>query len=238
MSLQYYLTAPSPCSYLPEAWSRSQVVLPTDAIDPVVYSQLVRHGFRRSGTYVYRPRCDQCDACVPVRLVVEAFLPSRSQRRCQRRNAGLTIKVMPLAFVDAHYRLYRRYQQARHTGGGMDHDDPEQYRNFILDSRVDSALIEFRQANAVVMVSLVDRLEDGLSAVYTFFDPAMARASLGVFGILSQIALCRQLGLPYLYLGYWIAGSRKMRYKADYSPLQAFQHSRWQAFTLKENPDG
>jgi arginine-tRNA-protein transferase len=233
--LQFYLTAPYPCSYLPERQARSQVATPGNLIDTALFSELARLGFRRSGLYVYRPRCDDCAACVPVRLPVARFRPSRSQRRCQQRNADLTLQLRPLVFDEVHYRLYRRYQASRHAGGGMDSDDYEQYRSFLLASRVDSALAEFSLAGEVVMVSLVDRLLDGLSAVYTFFEPDLPRRSLGVFGVLSQIHLASRMGLPYLYLGYWIRQSPKMAYKSGYRPLEAFQAGRWQALENGEH---
>lgn len=225
--LQFYLTAPYACSYLPERQARSQVAAPAALIDTAVFSELAHLGFRRSGLYVYRPRCDSCSACVPVRLPLAAFRPSRSQRRCLARNADLAMQLKPLAFDEAHYRLYRRYQRIRHAGSGMDSDDHEQYRSFLLASRVDSALAEFTLKGEVVMVSLVDRLLDGLSAVYTFYEPALAARSLGVYGVLSQIELARRMGLPYLYLGYWIRESAKMNYKSSYRPLEAYRNGRW-----------
>jgi leucyl-tRNA---protein transferase len=226
--LQFYLTAPYPCSYLPDRIARSQVAAPGSLVDTVVYSELVRLGFRRSGQHVYRPRCDRCQACTPVRVGVDAHAPNRAQRRCLKRNADLAIRLKPLAFDEAHYRLYRRYQGARHAGGGMDQDDREQFRGFLLQSRVDSALIEFSLDGEVVMVALVDRLLDGLSAVYTFYDPDLDKRGLGVYGVLSEIDLARQLGLPYLYLGYWIGACDKMAYKRVYQPMQALVDGRWQ----------
>lgn len=233
--LQFYLTAPYPCSYLPDRHARSQVATPANLIDTAVFSELAHLGFRRSGLYVYRPRCDGCAACVPVRLPVAAFRPSRSQRRCQARNADLVMQLKPLVFDESHYRLYRRYQNSRHSGSGMDSDDHEQYRSFLLTSRVDSALAEFTLEGEVVMVSLVDRLLDGLSAVYTFFEPNLAKRSLGVYGVLSQIELASRMGLPYLYLGYWIEASPKMAYKSGYQPLEAFQAGHWLPLKHGEN---
>jgi arginine-tRNA-protein transferase len=160
--LQFYLTAPYPCSYLPGHLARSQVVAPGSLVDTVVYSELVRLGFRRSGQHVYRPRCDNCSACTPVRVPVEHFRPNRTQRRCRQRNADVSLRLRPLVFEESHYRLYRRYQNARHAGGGMDQDDREQYRSFLLQSRVDSALAEFTLDGEVIMVALVDRLLGGL----------------------------------------------------------------------------
>lgn len=236
--LQFYLTAPYPCSYLPDRMARSQVAAPGSLVDTTVYSELVRLGFRRSGQHVYRPRCDNCSACTPVRIPVASFVPNRSQRRCLRRNGDVTMRLRPLVFEEAHYRLYRRYQHARHAGGGMDQDDREQYRSFLLQSRVDSALAEFTLGGEVIMVSLVDRLLDGLSAVYTFFEPDLEMRGLGVFGVLSQVRLTQEMGLPYLYLGYWIQGCRKMTYKQSYRPLEALSDGQWLSLEKKMETDG
>ncbi len=225
--LQFYLTAPYPCSYLPERQARSQVAAPGGLVDTVVYSELVRLGFRRSGHHVYRPRCDACQECIPVRIPVDAFRAGRSQRRCLARNADLEMRLRPLVFDEAHYRLYRRYQSSRHAGGGMDQDDREQFRGFLLQSRVDSALAEFTLGGEVVMVALIDRLMDGLSAVYTFYEPDLARRGLGTFGVLTQLNLAREMGLPYLYLGYWIADSGKMAYKRRFRPMEALVDGHW-----------
>jgi arginine-tRNA-protein transferase len=236
--LQFYLTAPYPCSYLPEHLARSQVAAPGSLVDTLVYSELVRLGFRRSGQHVYRPRCDNCSACTPVRVPVAAFRPNRSQRRCLQRNGDVVMRLRPLVFEETHYRLYRRYQQARHAGGGMDQDDREQYQSFLLQSRVDSALAEFSLDGEVIMVSLVDRLLDGLSAVYTFFDPDRSGRSLGVYGVLSQIRLAQEMELPYLYLGYWIEGCRKMVYKQAYQPLEGLSDGRWLPLDKGMDNDG
>jgi len=226
--VQFYLTAPYPCSYLPEQSARSQVVTPNELVDDAVYSQLIRAGFRRSGLYTYRPQCDQCRACVPVRLVVEEFQPNRSQRRTWKRNQQLEAVLCEQTFDARHYNLYRRYQASRHPGGGMDQDSEDQYRQFLLQSGVSTLLVEFRDAVSLRMVSVVDVVEDGLSSVYTFFDPDMPQAGFGTYNILWQIELCRRMGLPYLYLGYWIAASDKMAYKANFQPLQGFADGQWQ----------
>jgi leucyl-tRNA---protein transferase len=230
--LQFYLTASYPCSYLSDRLARSQVAAPGNLIDGGVYGELVRLGFRRSGQHVYRPRCDTCRACIPARVPVAEFIASRAQRRCQKRNADLVLRLLPLVFDETHYRLYRRYQSARHAGGGMDQDDREQFRSFLLQSRVDSVLAEFSLDGEVVMVALVDKLVDGLSAVYTFFDPDLHQRSLGVFGVLTQIRLAREIGLPYVYLGYWIAACEKMAYKSDYQPLEGLLDGRWQSIKV------
>lgn len=225
--LQFYLTAPYACSYLNDRMARSQVVTPGSLVDTVVFGELARMGFRRSGLYVYRPRCDSCSACVPVRVPVADFQPNRSQRRCKTRNDDVKLELRPLVFDEVHFQLYRRYQNSRHAGGGMDQDDRDQYRAFLLSSRVDCALAEFTLDGRVIMVSLVDRLLDGLSAVYTFFDPDLTQRGLGVYGVLCAIDLTRRLGLDYLYLGYWIAESPKMSYKINYRPLQAYRGGQW-----------
>lgn len=226
--IQFYLTAPYPCSYLPEQEARSQVVTPNELVDDGVYSQLIRVGFRRSGLYTYRPQCDHCKACVPVRLEVDRFRPNRSQRRSWKRNEQLEAILRDQVFDNGHYALYRRYQASRHAGGGMDQDSEEQYRQFLLQSGVSTLLVEFRDKTALRMVSLVDVVEDGLSSVYTFFDPEIPQSGFGTYNILWQVELCRRLGLPYLYLGYWIAGSQKMAYKANFRPLQGLVDGNWQ----------
>jgi arginine-tRNA-protein transferase len=232
--LQFYLTAPYPCSYLPGRMARSQVATPAGLIDTPVFSEMARLGFRRSGHYVYRPRCDDCQACTPARVVVADFQPRRSQRRNQTRNQDIHCELRSLEFIEEHYALYRRYQAARHAGGGMDMDDREQYRSFLLTSQIDSALAEFRLDGEVVMVSLIDRLLDGLSAVYTFFEPDLAKRGLGVYNVLTQINLTAGMHLPYLYLGYWIEQSQKMAYKSDYRPLELYRNGVWKTLTDAE----
>lgn len=231
--LQFYATSPYPCSYLPDREARSQVATPAHLIDPVIYSSLVRAGFRRSGIFTYRPHCDQCQACVPVRLPVADLHPNRSQRRAFKQHADLRVRELPLVFVDSHYALYQRYQQDRHPGGGMDDDSHEQYAQFLLQSRVDTRLIEFSDNTGVRMVSLIDVLDDGLSSVYTFYDTSIPGSSFGVFNILWQAAQCKALGLPYLYLGYWIAESRKMAYKTAFRPIEGLIDGHW---TLLPDP--
>lgn len=228
-TLHFYLTAPYACSYLPNLQARSQVAAPGSLVSPQVYSQLIQHGFRRSGTYTYRPRCDTCQACVPLRVLAKAFQPSRSQRRTVKRLADMQVSLHELQDQPEYYELYQRYQKARHKDGGMDNDDRESYSNFLLQSQVDTLLVEFREQGILRMVSVIDVLADGLSSVYTFFDPDLPHRGYGVYNVLWQIDLCRQLDLDYVYLGYWIADSAKMSYKTKYRPAQGLIEGTWQA---------
>lgn len=227
-TLQFYSTAAYRCSYLANRQARSLVVAPAHLVNKRIYSNLVQQGFRRSGTFTYRPYCEHCQACLPIRCDTQAHLANRTQRKIWKQHNHLLATLGELRWNPEHYQLYQRYQAARHPGQGMDDSTQSQYTEFLLQSHVDTKLVEFRNAQGQLKaVSIIDLLDDGISAVYTFYEPE-PKASYGVYVILWQLQYCRDYGLPWLYLGYWIEESRKMSYKTRYHPFQLYQHGRWE----------
>lgn len=223
----FYLTPPHECSYLPDQQARTVFVDPKAVITSHSYTRLMAQGFRRSGGHLYRPHCGACQACIPTRIPVASFAPRRSQRRVLRTNEDLRVTVESAHYADEIYALYARYISARHDDGDMYPPSPDQFRNFLLPSWGDTEFLTLWRDNERVCVAVTDQLGDGLSAVYTFFDPALDDRSLGTRAILGQIDLAKTRGLDWLYLGYWIRDCRKMRYKIDYRPIEMFVNGVW-----------
>ena len=224
----FRVTPEHECSYLD---NRDAITLFVDPNYPIVmkqYSQLAQLGFRRSGSNVYRPHCTNCGLCIPVRVPVDEFKASRSQRRNIKANEEITYTVVDAVFKNEHYELYRKYMKGRHAGGGMDSDEPDSYETLISADWSLSKLLEFRLKDQLVMVAVIDCFDDGVSAVYTFFDPDYSNRGLGVFGILSEIEYVKSLQLDWLYLGYWNPKTHKMDYKSKYQPLEFFDGQEWQ----------
>lgn len=211
-----------PCPYLPGREERNIAaeLAGPDAQD--IYDDAVRAGFRRSHDIVYRPACPGCEACVPVRIDARVFRPHGTLARTSRRNAGLTVTTGAPQAGSEHYALFTRYQAARHAGGGMDGMGRREFEGLMLSSPVSTFAAEFRDTHgALAGVMLADRVSDGLSAVYSFYDPDRPRDGLGTYMVIWLTEHARTLGLDYLYLGYWIARSPKMAYKARFRPLEA-----------------
>lgn len=229
--LQFYVTTAYPCGYLPKKLAQSLIATPQNLVDANVYSGLIQQGFRRSGKFAYRPHCEQCHACISVRLPVNEFTPTRSQQRALKKHADLQITVLEAGYQEEHFSLYLAYQKQRHHNGpdhvGKLEDEASQYQQFLCQTNVESIMVEFRDAQQVLkMVSVIDLVADGLSAVYTFYD-SKDKASYGTYSILWQLQWATQLGLPYLYLGYWIADSAKMTYKQQFQPQEKLLDGEW-----------
>ena len=230
--LSFLVTSLMPCPYLPGRMERKVVteLLGRGASDS--YETLSRAGFRRSHSIAYRPACPGCSACTPVRVAADAYRPGRSLRRVERRNGDLAASSGRANATPEQYRLFGRYLDGRHGDGEMTGMTFREYRAMVEDSPIDTRMVEFRDADGrLVACCLADRTGDGLSAVYSFFDPAEARRSLGSFMVVWLIREAQRSALPYAYLGYWIAGSRKMAYKARFRPMQKFGPTGWQPLT-------
>jgi arginyl-tRNA--protein-N-Asp/Glu arginylyltransferase len=231
---EIFLSMPHPCSYLPGRTATSLFLDPRQPLDSRQYAGFMRLGFRRSGDLVYRPHCRDCNACTPVRVPVDRFRPDRGQRRIWKRNQDLRVIPRPPIYSQEHFDLYQRYQAMRHPGGGMDDPDPQKYINFLGSQHIHTVFYEMRHEHKLLGVAVTDILPDGLSAVYTFFDPDASRRALGVYAVLWQVRQAVERRLPWLYLGYWIKECAKMAYKANYRPLEVFLNGHW----IQQEPPG
>jgi len=227
-----YLSLPHTCSYLPDRVATTLFIDPQHTLNSELYGNFSRRGFRRSGDLIYRPHCRNCTACVSVRVPVNKFVPNRSQKRTWRKNQDIGVCAVQPAFSQEHFALFLRYQEKRHPGSGMGNPDPERYMRFLTCApqsghQIKTRFLELRRQETLLGVAVVDLLPDGLSAVYTFYDPDLPKRGLGIYAVLWQIAYAQSLGLPWLYLGYWIKQSAKMAYKINYRPLEIYRNGEW-----------
>jgi leucyl-tRNA---protein transferase len=207
------------CPYLPGRVSQSRALW-AERMPAQLYHRFMDAGFRRSGKLVYQPVCRGCRACTPIRVRVDSFRPTKSQRRCRRRNADLAVTVAEPVATDEKYELYRRYVTVRHGRPEAD-EGRESFERFLYDSPVDSVEFCYRDgAGRLLAVGLCDLCDESLSSVYFYFEPAEARRGLGTFGALFEIETAARLGVPFYYLGYWVDGCRSMQYKADFRPAE------------------
>lgn len=226
-NLRVFATHPHPCSYLEGEHATTIFIDPDTKVDKIIYSQLAEIGFRRSGPHIYRPHCESCNACIPARVIVDQFQLKRKHRKICNRNRDISIEQVTDINSDEYYQLYERYIRQRHADGDMYPPSREQYASFLTDELGITQFYSFKSGTKLLAVVVIDTLANGLSALYTFFDPDEERRSLGSFAILWQIEQAKQLNLPYLYLGYWVKECRKMSYKIDYRPLQLHINDRW-----------
>jgi leucyl-tRNA---protein transferase len=244
---QFFLTAPSPCPYLPGRRERKVFTHLVGEKAADLNDVLTQGGFRRSQNIAYRPACETCRACISVRIPVDAFQPSKSQRRVERANADIQSEMYNAEPTTEQYSVFRAYLDTRHFGGGMSDMSVLDYAMMIEDSHVDSRIVEYRKVSStshpslrrpgdMVAVALTDVLKDGLSMVYSFFEPDEESRSLGTFMILDHIKRAKRLGLPYIYLGYWVQGSQKMAYKINFRPIELLSDKGWKRHEAGEPP--
>lgn len=226
-TLPLFISQPYPCGYLSDRQATSLFADPHIPLSATTYSELTRHGFRRSGRTFYRPHCSSCTACIPIRIPGQAFRPNRSQRRNLIHNRDIDHNISVPGFTPERFELYQNYVTRRHPNGGMDQPSPEDFQNFLVCEGIESVFFEFRLDQKLVAISVADILTDGLSAVYTFYDTTLSKRGLGVFAILTLIQEARLRGLPWIYLGYWIERSDKMRYKNQFKPQQILVNGKW-----------
>ena len=233
MSLQdrdFYLTVEHACAYYQDRVCQNVVPDPNIEMQADVYEQLGMIGFRRSGDHVYRPHCPNCNSCIPCRIDIKCFTPNRSQRRCLKQNSQVTIKPVKAEFKTEYYELYKKYLDHRHAGDEMSNPSEDDFKNFLICHWSHSHFLEFREDEQLLAIAVIDKIRNGFSAVYTFFDPDFSNRSLGTFAILQEIQHCKDNQLPYLYLGYWIDQHPKMHYKTNFSAVEIFQNNHWQIF--------
>jgi len=223
----FFISPDQPCSYLDEPMARTLFVDPAATVSMKDYGHLLEAGFRRSGENIYRPACETCQQCIPLRIPVRKFNAKRNQRRNWKTNQDLSVAIIDSQFKEEHYQLYRQYMQSRHPGGGMDEDDRDAYQRLISSSWSATLLYEFRIAEQLVAIAVVDEFENALSAVYTFFTPAYPARSLGRFAVLYEIEQAKIAGKDWLYLGYWNPQCDKMSYKNEYQPCEIYQKAHW-----------
>lgn len=227
MDKQFFITPEHPCSYLDSRQATTLFLDPEETVTPQLYQLLSDNGFRRSGRHLYRPHCADCRACMASRVPVAAFRPRRRHRRVLQANQDLETRIEPARFDARHYALFARYIAGRHSDGEMFPPSEEQYQSFLMGSWADTQFVCSYLRNELVAVAVTDRQQDGLSAIYTYFEPDLPKRSLGVHSVLTQIDWCKSLQLSYLYLGYWIRESDKMAYKATYRPIEVMTANGW-----------
>lgn len=225
--LRFFLTPEHPCSYLHDRQAKTLFLDPRETITAPLYGKLTNFGFRRSGAHLYRPQCNGCSACIPTRIRVVDFVPNRSQRRSMRDNDDLRFELAAAAWSPQVYNLYERYIAGRHRDGDMFPATEDQFRSFLLCPWATTYFLCAWLGPRLVAVAVFDRLEQGLSAVYTFYEPELEDRGLGTRMILEEITLTQRIGLPWLYLGYWIRDSGKMRYKTNFRPVQLLVNGNW-----------
>ena len=236
--LQYYITPPHQCSYLARRSARMVFLDPIQRIDTVTLSELSRSGFRRSGDFIYRPECHLCRQCLSSRVPASLFTPNSRQKKTIKRNQDLEMRITPTSQAqDHHYALYEKYIRLRHHDGDMFPPSYEQFEKFLVNSCTNSFFLELWKDDRLLSVATCDQLDDGLSAVYTFFEPEEAKRSLGVYSILNQIDYVKSQGRSYLYLGYWVPHSNKMNYKSQYAPLEILLDGQWHRLNKHLNAD-
>lgn len=222
-----YITHPHPCSYLGDQEASTLFVDPEVPITLDLYSRASEIGFRRSGDHIYKPKCANCNACIPMRVNAGRFRPGKTQKRILKKNRSLTFTKISNIRNDACYTLYERYINLRHNDGDMYPPSREQYDSFLQEIDGITHYYAIREEDRLLAIAVTDQLKNGLSAIYTFYEPGLEERSLGTYAILKQIELCRELGLPYLYLGFWIKDCRKMNYKTRFRPFQMYTQNRW-----------